>query len=210
MLLRSGPVFAFDDVVSLVPNLINIAFLHQIGLEHVVCAPDGLRTLLALFNGENRGQRFVFDGYGGYSFGEKVAVGMGQQQNRFFWMVNDLVRQAGLIIGDQRDAILSADIFRRHDYKFVPRNARPEPDVPDFPPRNLAADRRAVEHPWQGHVVDVLRLPGDLLAAFLARHRCADDLFIGGLFMTDGIVHDAIIMIHTNVDTCLTTQSSEL
>src|SRR5882757_6965364 len=119
-------------------------------------------------------------------------------------MIYYLVRQTGLIVRDQRNAILSADIFRRDDYKSVPSNARPERDVPDFPPRNLAADRGAVEHPWQRHVVDVLGLPGDLLAAFLARHRCAHDLFTGALLIYDGLVHDAIIHIHANADTRLT------
>ena len=79
LLLRSGLVLAFDDVVSLAPNLINVALLHQIGFENIVRAPNGLRTPFTLFNAENRGQRFVFNGYGGYSFGKKVTVGMGQQ-----------------------------------------------------------------------------------------------------------------------------------
>ena len=61
------------------------------------------------------------------------------------------------------------------------------------------------EHPWQRHVVDVLGLPGDLLAAFLARYRCAHDLFMGAaLLICDGLVHDAIIHIHANADTRFT------
>ena len=100
-------------------------------------------------------------------------------------MVHEFTRQTRLIVSDERDAILPGNILRRYDHKLVPGNAGVERDLFDSAAGNLAANRRSIEHIQQEHVVDVLRFPGYLLAAFLARNRRADDALM---------VHDSTLL----------------
>ena len=120
LLLRAGRILAFDDEVGLVPNTVDVAFLDQVCLEHVVRAPNNFRAALALFDREDARKRFVFDRHRLNRLGKNMAVGMGQQQNRLFGMIDELRGQTGLIVNDQRDAILARNIFRGDDYEFVP------------------------------------------------------------------------------------------
>jgi hypothetical protein len=46
-------------------------------------------------------------------------------------------------------------------------------DLLDFPTRNAAPNRAAVQHSGQGHIVDIPRAPGDFVASLLARDRSA-------------------------------------
>ncbi len=103
---------------------------------------------------------------------------MSQQQNRLLGMIHDLIRETGLIVGDQRDDIFPGNILRGDDDKFVPGDSRPKRNVLDLAARNLAANGCAVKHVGQRHIVDVLRLSRDLVAAFFARNRHADDAII--------------------------------
>jgi hypothetical protein len=146
LFLRARGVFGFDDVVCVLPDGIDIAFFDQIGLEDIVCAPDDLLRGLTFFHGEERGERFVFDGYGIDGFWEEMAVGMREQENRLFGMIDDSIREAGLIVFDERDAILAGDVRGRDDYEFVPIDSRPEGELFDFAAWNAAADGGAVEH----------------------------------------------------------------
>src|SRR5258706_2371162 len=91
-------------------------------------------------------------------------------------MIDPAVREARLVVEDQRDAILSRNISRRDGDEFVPVKSRIERNRLDCSTRNLAADSGAVEHSRQGHVVDVPRGSRDFVAAFLARYRCSDDV----------------------------------
>ena len=104
-----------------------------------------------------------------------MAIRMSQQQNRFFGMVHDFIRQTGLIVSDQRDAILSGNIFRGNDHEFIPGDAGAECDFPDPAARNPAANGCAEEHVGQDHIVDVLRPAGHLVASLFTRNRIADD-----------------------------------
>src|SRR5271166_1976869 len=88
------------------------------------------------------------------------------------------IRQAGLIVSDQGDAILARNVFCCDDRKLAPVELRVKRDFLDYAARNLAANGRSVEHSRQGHVIDVARRAGYLVAAFLARYRLADDLFL--------------------------------
>src|SRR6202044_1677624 len=93
-------------------------------------------------------------------------------------MVHELTRQTRLIVSDERDAILPANIFRRYDHKLVPGDARVECDLSNSAAGSLAAHRRAIEHIRQEHVVDVPSFSSYFLAAFLARNRCTDDALV--------------------------------
>src|ERR1700730_9487503 len=90
-------------------------------------------------------------------------------------MVDHSIRQTRLIVGDQRNDIFPGDIFRRYDHKLVPGGSRAKRDFPDPAPRNLAANGRTIEHGRQGHIIDVLRLSGDLVTSFFGRNGDADD-----------------------------------
>jgi len=95
---------------------------------------------------------------------------MREQQNRLLRMIDFPIRQAGLIVSDQSDAILARNVFCRDDYKLVPVDLRVERDFLDDSSRNLAANRRPVDHARQGHVIDVARSAGNFVAAFFPRY----------------------------------------
>ena len=189
LLLRARPVFAFDNVIGLRPHFVDIALFDQISLEDIVRAPDNFSAALAFFNRVYRGQSIVFNRYRFNRFSKKMAIGVCQQQNRFFRMIDKLTRQAGLIVFDQRDAVLPWNIFAGDNHKFVPGDFRPIRNRPDSAARNLAAHRRPVKHAGQGHVVNVPGLAGNLVAAFLARDRRADDALIAHVQIQRGIVY---------------------
>src|ERR1700680_1790068 len=90
-------------------------------------------------------------------------------------MVHEFTRQTRLIVSDQRNAILSRNIFCGHDHEFIPGDAGSESNVSDSSAWNLAPNRSPKEHVGQNHVVDILRPSGYLVAPFLARNRLADD-----------------------------------
>src|SRR5262249_1574310 len=91
-------------------------------------------------------------------------------------MVDGSMGEAGLIVQNKRDAVGAGDIAGAHNNKFVPRNARPEPNVVDAPARNGTPHGRPVDHARELQIVDIPRLASDFCAALLARdrssHRC--------------------------------------
>ena len=98
LLLRAGPVFTLHNVVGLLPDVIDIAFFHSIGLEDVVYAPNDLRLALALFHGEDGGKRIILDRNRGHCRSEKMPVGVCEKENRLLGVVHDSIRKAGLIV----------------------------------------------------------------------------------------------------------------
>ena len=71
--------------------------------------------------------------------------------------------------------LLPGNVGGGDDGELVPGDGRIEVDAEDAPARDLAAHRRAVEHAGQREVVDVARLPGDLVAPFTARNGPPDE-----------------------------------
>ena len=108
MFLRTGTVLAFNDMRGAGPRGIHVAFFKQKTLEQVVCAPDDLVLPLALFDGEDRRQRIVFDFHRAERFAQFVLIGMREEQNRFLAMIHLAVGEAGLIRNDELN-----DDFRR-------------------------------------------------------------------------------------------------
>src|SRR6266446_7386719 len=91
-------------------------------------------------------------------------------------MIDLPIRQAGLIVSDQSNAILARNVLRRDGYKFAPHELRVKRNVFDYTARDLAANRRAVEHPRHSHIVDVARRASHFVTALLARYRFADNV----------------------------------
>jgi hypothetical protein len=110
------------------------------------------------------------------------AIGVRDQDDRFFRVVHDTVGQIGLIVGNELHAVRAGNVRRGHDDVLVPRNRGIEPDLLDATARDGAADGDAVKHARRRHVVDVERLAGDFRAAFLAPDRAAD---LGDLHLRD-------------------------
>jgi hypothetical protein len=177
--LCAGPVFTFDDVVGIFPNFIDVAFFHFVAFEDVVRAPDNFGAALTLFHGEDRRKWVVFDGDRIYRLGKKMPVGVRQQKNRFFGMVDHPVRETRLIVDDQRNDVFAGDVFGSNDNKFIPGDARTEGDLPDLAAWNLAANRRTIKHSGESHVVDVLGFPGNFIVPFLAGNGNAYDAISG-------------------------------
>src|ERR1700722_19246242 len=90
-------------------------------------------------------------------------------------MVDDFIRETGLIVCDQRDNIFPGDVLRGDHYEFVPCDSWPKADVLNPASRNLAANGGAVNHIRQRHVIHVLRLPGHFFAALFAWDRHPDN-----------------------------------
>src|ERR1700686_3681609 len=99
-----------------------------------------------------------------------MAVRMSQQQNRFLGMVNQLGRQAWLIVPDQRDTISPRNIFGRNNHEVIPGNSGIECNLSAPAAGNLAANGCPEEHVGQNHIVDVLRSSGYLVASLLTRN----------------------------------------
>jgi hypothetical protein len=100
---------------------------------------------------------------------------MGQQKYGLFGMIDNSIREAGLIVCDQRDVVFSGDILRGYDNKIVPVKSGTKVYFFDLASWDLAAYRGAVNHSGQGNVIDIPRLSGDLVAAFFSRRRVSDD-----------------------------------
>ena len=104
-----------------------------------------------------------------------MAVGMSEEKNGLFGMIDDAIGEAGLIVFDESDAICAGNIFRGDDDKFVPVDAGAEGNGFYFAARDAAADGGAVKHAGQSHVIDVAGFAGDFSAAFHAGDGDADD-----------------------------------
>ena len=175
LLLRAGGVFAFDDEVRVLPDGIDVAFFDQIGFEKIVRAPDYLGDGFAFFDGEERGKRIVFYGNGSDSFGEKMAVGMSEEEKRLFGMIDEAIGEAGLIVVEESDAIFAGNVFWGDDDELAPVDFGTERKVFDYAARDLAANSGAEEHARQDEVVDVAGLASDFGKAFPARNGRTDD-----------------------------------
>ncbi len=176
MLLRAGAVFAFDDVRSAAPYGVHIALFEQKTLEAVVRAPNNDVLPLALFDGEDRRQRVVFDAYGGHGLAQFLLARVRQQHDRFLAVVHLPVSKAGLVRNDELDVILAGNIGGGDDSELAPINALIKDDGANEPARDGTANSGAVLHAFAFHVVHIAR----------AAQQLVDSLFAG-----DGSAYDA-------------------
>ena len=73
---------------------------------------------------------------------EQVPIGVGEEDDRLFGMVDGLVGEVGLIVDDQRDDVRAGDVGGGDDDELVPGDARLEVDVADDAARRRTADGR--------------------------------------------------------------------
>ena len=155
MFLRAGAVLALDDVRRASPRGIYVAFFEQENFEQIVRAPDDHILPLALFNGEDGRQRFVFDLHRADGFAQFVLVGMREEQDRLFAMIHFAVGEAGLIGDDELDAIFAGNVGGGNDRELAPVDAAVKCNGANQPARNCTAHRGAVPHAFALHIVDV-------------------------------------------------------
>src|SRR5260370_7590319 len=82
-----------------------------------------------------------------------VTIRVGQEENRFFGMIDGLCGEARLVVKDQNDAIFPWNVFGCDCYKLFPRNAQAIGDFPDFAARNFPTHSRALKPPDQNPVL---------------------------------------------------------
>ena len=139
-------------------------------------APQTICVLaLALFNGEDRRQRIVFDAHGGDGFAQLVLVRVRKQQDGFIAVVHLAVGEAGLIGKDELNVILAGNVDGGDDGELAPVDARVEVDGANEAARNGAAHRGPVPHAFALDVVDIARAAQQLVHAFFAGDGGAND-----------------------------------
>src|SRR5271154_6481126 len=92
-------------------------------------------------------------------------------------MVDRAIREARLIIFNQRDVVFPGNVLRGDD-EVVPVDSRPEGYLLDFAARNAAAHGRAVQHVGKRNIVNVPCSSRDFVAPFLSRRGQADDVIV--------------------------------
>src|SRR5579871_3722329 len=108
-------------------------------------------------------------------FGQ-IFIGVREQDHRLLGMTDDMLREIGLIVHDQRDDVLARNVAGGHDGEFVPREIACELNAADAPARDGAAHGYAMKHSRKGEVIHVLRLTSNFLSALLPRYGSADCL----------------------------------
>ena len=86
-------------------------------------------------------------------------------------MINYLLGETRLIVGNERDSIPARNIKRSHNRELVPGNPGIKLNVADASAGDGAADGNAMQHLGKGEIVHVSRLPGNLAATFSAGKR---------------------------------------
>src|ERR1700745_774151 len=152
------------------PHAIDVTFFNEARFEDIFRAPDDFGEAFAFFDAENSGQRFVLDRDCGYRFRKEMPVRMGEQQDRLLWMVDDSVSPPPVIF--------PGNILGGNNNKLLPIAPASKSDVLDFAAWNGAADSGAIKHVGQGPIVDIESAPSDLVVAFLARNRPADNVAV--------------------------------
>ena len=108
--LRAGAIFTFNDVRSMSPCGIRIAFFQQKTLEQIVRAPHDQVLPLTLLNGEEVRQRIVLDLHRAEGFAQFVLIGMREEKNRLLAMIHLAVGEAGLIRNDELNDIFAGNV----------------------------------------------------------------------------------------------------
>jgi hypothetical protein len=138
-------------------------------------APDDLLFFLRVFDGVDGGEIFLDDVYSGYGGGQEGAVGVGEEEDWLFGVVDVGDGEAGVVFGEVDDGVFAGDVGGRDDGELLPGNGGVEIDGGDAAARDGAANGGAEPHSREGDVVDVLSLAQDLGFALFAWGGLTDD-----------------------------------
>ena len=144
------------------------------GLEDVVLAPDDRVAAQALLDPKHGGQGLHVHPHPLPGILDPQGIGMGQQHDGLFGMVDHTIGQAGLVKHQVGHRVLSGDVPGRDDDELRPGEPLFEMDAGDPPPGDTTADRGPVEQALDPEVVREGGGPGDLGTALLALNRAAD------------------------------------
>src|SRR6202030_4250914 len=100
LLLRASGVFRFDNVVGVFERAFYITLFNEVTFKNVVGAPNNFRKLLAVLDSEDGRKRVIFDGNSFYRLGQKISIWVREQKDGFLGMINQFLREAGLILAD--------------------------------------------------------------------------------------------------------------
>ncbi len=181
LFLRASLVFALDDDVRRSDRGVDITACHHVVLEDVVATPHDCVTCKRLIHREHGRLGINHDVYATARFFDEMAIRVSQEHDRFFWMIDAIGRQAGLVVDDEGDSVDARHVGGRDNDEVRPGNAGIEVDALDQPTRGGAPDRRAEEHPRQGEIVDVLRPAGDLGPTLATGNRQPDGGHLRGI-----------------------------
>ncbi len=101
---------------------------------------------------------------------QSLAVFVRKQEHRLRSVANVALDQTRLVVGDERDHVLTRDVSVVHDGEAG--GIEVEMNAVQRATRNRRADRSAVEHSWEPEVVGVARLAGGLSDSVLSLARC--------------------------------------
>jgi hypothetical protein len=100
---------------------------------------------------------------------------MGEEENGFVAMIDDVSGEAGLVGGDHLDVIGAGNVGGGDDNKLAPVDAGAKLNLTNSAARNGAAHSCAVPHASALQIVDIFRAPQDLIHPLLADLRSADN-----------------------------------
>ncbi len=110
-----------------------------------------------------------------HRFTDLMLVGVRDEQDRFFAVIDLAVGKAGLIGNDHLDVILAWNIRSRDDGEFNPVDLAIKGDGANDAARDCAANGGSVPHAFTLDVVNITRCASQLVYAFLAGDGGADD-----------------------------------
>src|SRR3954471_4737227 len=124
---------------------------------------------------EDRRQRLYLKSNVATSLFKQIFIRVSEKQDRLFRVVDEFVHKIWLVEENQRDTILSRNIFGRDDCELVPGDVALKGNLFDATARRWTADGRTVEHFGKVQVVNVARLSRNFVAPLFSRHRPPDD-----------------------------------
>ena len=113
---------------------------------------------------------------GGYGGGKDGAVGVSEEENGLFGVVDVGDGEAGMVFGEVDDGVFAGDVGGGDYGVLVPGDGWVEGDGGDAAAGNGAADGGSEPHVGEGDVVDVLGAAEYFGCAFFTHRRLADDL----------------------------------
>src|SRR5215469_9462728 len=124
-------------------------------------------------------QRVIVDANGGSCFAQFLLAGMGKEHDGFVTVIDAAVSEAGLVVEDETDKILAADVAGGDDGELRPVDAGIKLDGAYETARDRAAHGGSMPHSFTVDVVQIAGAAQQLVDAFLAGDRSSNDTGLG-------------------------------